>query len=347
MAQTATAKRSTLGIEFAPLNIPFKRRLQTAAIVHWSTTFLFGGVTGIFLCIFLLFTPFFFLPVLYLTWMWYDRNTCHNGGRRWLWVRNWTVWKLFRDYFPIRLVKTAEFDPKKNYICGYHPHGILSAGAFCNFATEGTQFSKIFPGITSHLITLTGNFWFPLLREYVQFTGACASSKESFEYILTKKGKGNAIFVVVGGAAEALDARPNHIILTLKNRKGFIKLAIRCGADLVPVISFGENDIFNQANNPEGSWLRSFQTKFKNVMGFSPPIIVGRGIFQYTFGLMPFRRPIHTVVGKPIEVVQESNPSNETIGIYHKKYMDSLQQLFDEYKVKLGDDYKNLNLTIH
>jgi hypothetical protein len=49
--------------------------------------------------------------------------------------------------------------------------------------------------------------------------------------------------IVVGGAAESLSAHPGTADLTLKRRKGFIKLAIRQGADLVPVFSFGENDV--------------------------------------------------------------------------------------------------------
>lgn len=66
-------------------------------------------------------------------------------------------------------------------------------------------------------------------------------------------------------------------------------------ASLVPIFSFGENDLFRQADNPEGSWLRSFQERFKRLMGFAPPIFYGRGVFNYTFGLIPFRNAIHTV----------------------------------------------------
>lgn len=56
-------------------------------------------------------------------------------------------------------------------------------------------------------------------------------------------GPGSALTIVVGGAAESLSAHPGTADLTLKRRKGFIKLAIRQGADLVPVFSFGENDV--------------------------------------------------------------------------------------------------------
>lgn len=59
--------------------------------------------------------------------------------------------------------------------------------------------------------------------------GACDVSRESIEWILTRQGKGNAAIVVVGGAEEALEAYPGRYNLTLKDRKGFVKLAIQTG----------------------------------------------------------------------------------------------------------------------
>ncbi len=61
------------------------------------------------------------------------------------------------------------------------------------------------------------------------------------------------------------------------------------------MFSFGENDLFCQANNPDGSNLRRFQEFVKHIFGISPPLFHGRGIFNYTFGLVPFRKPVHTV----------------------------------------------------
>ena len=49
-----------------------------------------------------------------------------------------------------------------------------------------------------------------------------------------------------GGALEALNADPNQIRLVLNRRKGFIKLALRFGSDLVPTFSFGETFIYDQ-----------------------------------------------------------------------------------------------------
>ena len=126
-------------------------------------------------------------------------------------------------------------------------------GAFATFATEGTGFSEHFPGISPHLLTLgtirlaasltpDSNFKMPFYREIMMAHGVSSVSKRSCSKILSK-GPGTAITIVIGGAAESLSAHPGTADLTLKKRFGFIKMAIRAGADLVPVFSFGENDV--------------------------------------------------------------------------------------------------------
>ena len=60
-------------------------------------------------------------------------------------------------------------------------------------------------------------------------SGVCDVSKESIKWILNKKGAGNAVIIVIGGAAEALEAKPGNYNITIKNRKGFIKMALKTG----------------------------------------------------------------------------------------------------------------------
>lgn len=45
---------------------------------------------------------------------------------------------------PLQLVKTHNLLTSRNYTFGYHPHGIMGLGAFCNFSTEATEVSKKF-----------------------------------------------------------------------------------------------------------------------------------------------------------------------------------------------------------
>lgn len=146
-------------VDFAPIRIPFYRRIQTFAVVLYYYSFYFGAFLGAAVILLILFSSYYPLALLYLGWAYlYDKQTPSHGGRRSKFMRNLKIWKYFRDYFPIKMIKTVDLDPQGNYIFGYHPHGILCAGAFCCFATEATDFSQVFPGITPHLLPLMGMF---------------------------------------------------------------------------------------------------------------------------------------------------------------------------------------------
>lgn len=129
--------------------------LQFAAVLIMTTLFIFAHTLGILFSIYVLLTPLYGFMVIYLLWTYcFDMKTPSKGGRRYEAFRRLKTWDYFRDYFPVRLIRTKRLDPNKNYILGYHPHGIMCAGAWANFATEATGFSDLFPGIKSHLLTL-------------------------------------------------------------------------------------------------------------------------------------------------------------------------------------------------
>ncbi|XP_065412622.1 diacylglycerol O-acyltransferase 2-like isoform X3 [Chrysemys picta bellii] len=259
------------------------------------------------------------------------------GGRRSAWVRNWPVWKHFRDYFPIQLVKTHSLLPGHNYIIGAHPHGILCVGAFCNFITESTGFSEKFPGIRPFLATLAGNFRLPVFREYLMSGGLCPVTRQAIGYLLSQNGSGNAVAIVIGGAAESLSCQPGVTTLILKNRKGFVRMALQHGAHLVPAFSFGENDLFRQVVFEEGSWLRGIQKRFQKLVGFAPCVFYGRGLTSIqSRGFLPYPKPITTVIGEPVTVPRIKEPSHETVDLYHAMYIRSLLKLFNDHKAKYG-----------
>ena len=125
----------------------------------------------VFFTIYLLFTSFYWVSLLTYAWILYDRFTPSLGGRRSKFVRQWKIWEHMRNFFPVELHKTADLDPKQNYIIAYHPHGIMVMGAFLHLSTEATGFHKLFPGITPSLLILRGWFFFPFLRDYIMCGG--------------------------------------------------------------------------------------------------------------------------------------------------------------------------------
>ncbi|PIO53087.1 diacylglycerol acyltransferase, partial [Teladorsagia circumcincta] len=140
----------------------------------------------------------------------------------------------------------------------------------------------------------------------------------------------------LGGAEEALEARPGVHKLKLLSRKGFVKQALRNGAALVPVYLFGENDLYHQLDNPKGSLVRKLQTWSKSMLGVSTPFFYGRGLFQLDFGLLPRRTPIDTVAGAPIAVRKVLEPSCEEVDRIHHQYCEALTELFEQHKARFG-----------
>lgn len=140
--------------------------------------------------------------------------------------------------------------------------------------------------------------------------------------------------LVVGGAQEALYARPGNYKLVLNKRKGFVRIALTTGASLVPVVSFGEVDIFDQPSNEPGSKLRAYQDFVKKWTGVAPAMFHGRGFSEKSFGLLPHRRPITTVIGAAIDVTKNPTPSREEVDGLHAKFVEAIVKLFEENKAK-------------
>jgi hypothetical protein len=319
-------------IEFAPVNIPLARRAQTTAVFLWTAMPLLSVLLWIW-------TLFIMPPIalLYLGYCVVLQDFGRKGGIKSMWFRKLSFWKIYRDYFPVKLLRLYELPKDQTYIFGYHPHGIIGIGALVNFATEANGFEQLFPGINLRLLTLAVNFKIPFASLLIGLLGVCDASPESIKYILSR-GPGNAVMLVLGGAKEALEARPGNATLVLKNRKGFVKLALQNGSWLVPVFSFGENDVYDQIENPDGSQLRQLQSKSQKIMGFSLPLVRGRGIFNYSFGLLPHRKPITSVVGKPIPVPKTASDqiTAELVDEYHSKYLKGLEELFNAHKAEFG-----------
>uniref|UniRef100_A0A914ZQ98 Acyltransferase n=1 Tax=Parascaris univalens TaxID=6257 RepID=A0A914ZQ98_PARUN len=315
------------------LRSAYKTVMETIAVVHYVYVWVILPIVGTGLPIYLLTTRAWWIVLLYFAWCYYDRDTPRKGSRRWRFYRECCIWKHFASYFPLKLVKTADLPPDRNYIIGCHPHGVLSIGSFTALCTDGTSFSKLYPELLSNILTLKGQFYFPVRREFGILLGGAECSRDSLRYLLEHPGRGRAVGIVVGGAQEVLDAHANRNDVNILQRRGFISIALKHGADLVPSYSFGENDVYSQTHNPLGSPLRNIQNQVKAKCGFCPPLFMGRSIFGIPFGILPYRRPITTVIGAPIRVEKiEGEPSEQQIEELHAEYCHSLNELFEKYK---------------
>lgn len=249
------------------------------------------------------------------------------------------IWKMFAAYFPLRLYRSTQLSPGKRYVFGYHPHGVAFRGAMGALAADSAGFSQLFPGITNTLLVKDEFFYQPLLREYLLGAGASGVSRSSCIRHLTKnghdgRGMGSAITITVGGSREYNIAEPGTMGVVVKIRKGFIRVAVSTGAELVPVIGFGENELFDRIDVKSSRLLGPLAKLWEWSVGHKVAFSTGRfNIF------CPHRKPLNVVVGKPIPVQQQRyDPDEKYIEELHFQYRVELEKLWDDWKAVFGVD---------
>mmetsp|Transcript_17286 Transcript_17286/g.27011 ORF Transcript_17286/g.27011 Transcript_17286/m.27011 type:complete len:448 (-) Transcript_17286:177-1520(-) len=315
-------------------SIPQNRRFQTLSVM-WLNLLTGPAINTVFMGLVWLFVPYsnwilgcYFL-CMFIDALLVPRPAFHRRSNAW---RNSAIFQNFRDYFPMRLFKAKQkevFDKTQNFLFCYHPHGVISAGAL-GCVSAATGFDEYFPGITLSANTLAVNWYFPVIHEHASAFAYGDASRQCLLRTLTY-GDGYSALLVTGGAKESMMAHPYTSDVVLKTRVGFVKIAIISGAKLVPVWSFGENNIFENMAHDSPKLLK-FQRRVQQILTFAPVMVNGRGVFSYSGGLLPHRRPISIVVGAPIEVEKMAKPSNEAIMSLHKKYKDAVENLFNTYK---------------
>ena len=322
------------------IKTPLRRRRQMMAMLMLN---FFTGPSLIFLILALF---WWFVPLSNYIFLAYFAFVILDGAfwrtlpsapaRCW---RNAFPFRLFRNYFPIRLVKSLAarrggsemFSAKKNFLFCYHPHGVQSAGAFI-MASKASGFDELFPGLRVAVQTLSVNFKVPVFRENCLMLGMGDASKECLMRALSSKRPGGCAVLVTGGARESMLAHPYTSKVVLKDRAGFVKVAIRAGASLVPVWGFGENNLYENIaiGHP---WIQKWQRRIQRVLTFAPLMVQGRGVFSYSSGLVPHRRPISVVVGAPIDVgPADPNPAPERVREIHALYKKAILELFEKYR---------------
>ena len=119
-------------------------------------------------------------------------------------------------------------------------------------------------------------------------------------------------------------------------------MALRTGASLVPVFSFGENDLFDTVpQSSAGPLLARALSVVQRKLGFSVPLFHGAASGASSGlsipGVLPHRHAIVSVVGAPIVVdAAIAEPTEEQIDHYHELYLYSLRALWDEHKDELA-----------
>lgn len=254
-------------------------------------------------------------------------------GSPWPAFASHPVWGFMLSWFPVTIQKPKDLDlsPERTYVFAVHPHGAL---AF-NRAAFGFDYARLwkcaFPGLDFRVLTAAAAFRVPLIREFWLWTFCVDAGKATARRVLHA---GKSILVYPGGEREQILTTKGRHILYLANRKGFVKLALETKSPLVPIYAFGDTDLY--VHYTVGLRFRQWLVER---FGVALPLISG------SCGLLPFKRPVTLVVGRPLEPpVVDGVLTQADVDAFHARYLTAIRALFEAHKVQCGQPRAQLEI---
>lgn len=221
---------------------------------------------------------------------------------------------MINRYYSFRYVVEA---PTESYesvpsIYALGPHGVFSIAP-----AHLTLMSEYILGENFHFLAATAALYVPVYNIYLKLMGFKSVDRKPFKDTLLS---GRSVALIPGGIAEMFTTNDDHEVMMVKERKGFVAIALETGSQIVPCYCFGNSQLF---------WLGSNRVLEYLSRVFRMSLI----IFWGRYGLpVPNRKPLLTVVGKPIIVPKVENPSPELINDYHEQYLRETRRIYDQYK---------------
>lgn len=232
----------------------------------------------------------------------------------------------------------AEFEASTDrFIFASHPHGIFPYAATCSMISTlgapsdagppATYLDNISELVPTAVATVLRRM--PILNFVTGWFGIMDAGSKTVEARLRR----GSLALYVGGLSELFLSSPNREAVLLSRRKGFVKLALRTQAKLVPIYYFGNTTCLSVLSSGP---LADLSRKF----GMSLTVFWGR------WGL-PLPRPVKLVMarGRPIDLPYIPNPSQDDIDKWHQVYCAKLLELFDTYK-SYNPDYARKALDV-
>jgi len=232
-------------------------------------------------------------------------------------VRGFFFFDWFKSYFSLKLITTEPIDHRRQYLFAIQPHGILPLGGVINFISDVNDVTSKLP-VQVRGLAASACFYVPIYRDVLLGGGVVDASRYNARRVIEG---GLSLWLVPGGSREALYSTPQSDTLVLKCRKGFVKLAIEHGVPIVPVFSFGETDTYDQWIPDSGIvWL--IKDHFQKITGLSLPLLTH---------LIPHKAQITTLVGSPMEVQKNPNPTDEEVQRVLDQYIEHLRAFHAKY----------------
>jgi len=221
-----------------------------------------------------------------------------------------------RKSFPV--FYSNKFIHGKQYIYSFHPHGLFTISHYLHIGTPFTDWKdKNIKGTALHIL-----WWLPFGKELTETYKFVQSNYNTMKQVLEND---KSLSVTLGGVKEMPLSRDNKITLNIAKRRGIFKMALETGTTLVPIIVYGENDIYKISKSRILSFINNF---FLNYNIYFPIPTLDSCLKWLTLFDKPLDEPVKTYVGEPIPVTKKDNPTDSDINELREIYFTGLRKLY-------------------
>jgi 2-acylglycerol O-acyltransferase 2 len=239
--------------------------------------------------------------------------------------------KIIRNFFPEKIEETEKniretFKMKVLYpmpqksINIWHPHGISGVTPVIHNGYRVTDITGYTPtkGVVYYYY-----FMMPIIKDIIRLLNAIPSDYRSIKETVQKE----SVSVTIGGLDEMGRTAGTHMQLVIRKRSGIFKIALETGTPLVPVLTYGETEVFPETSN---AYLLQFNDFMYSNFSMKFPFPTLTSVSNWLkLGTLPLKE-IKTYTGKPIMVKKIENPTNLQIAKLRRIYIRRVQELFDQ-----------------
>lgn len=206
-----------------------------------------------------------------------------------------------------------EESPPEKALYLWHPHALLCVAPSMHALLRGHK-----------VVSISAIHYVPILRDLCHYFHTIPS-----DYVVMKKTlETESVSVIPGGIREGMQPmEKNTLRVSIRNRTGIFRLALETGAPIVPVLTYGETELFPIVDTPI---LRSFnEWLYRNTkLTFPMPSFAS----LYRWGQLAYEplSPVRSYAGKPIPTTPtKQSVSNTDLDELRETYLTEVQRLFE------------------
>jgi hypothetical protein len=201
----------------------------------------------------------------------------------------------------------------------WHPHGLLAVtpGIHNSYRITNPNYPP------SKMVTANIFHLFPFVKDWMSITNTISADYE----IIKKTLDTTSVSIILGGAKEMYLSEGKKLKLVINERKGVFKLALETGRPLVPIITYGESELFPTTKNSAYICIREFLYDMWKIPFAIPTLTSLQNWLSLWDGPL---NTVRTYTGRPIYVKKKVNVTDKHIRTLRNIYIERVQELFEK-----------------